>query len=131
MTPRELSLAGLALSEGRALVVAANKLDVLPPADRVTYLDTLGAALESRCALLFQPTRHGSPRSCTSLRFVEAGRLPIVGMSALLGGGGEQLLPVVQRAFASWNKRCPRRTSRASPPPPSLTHSLSLSLALM
>lgn len=86
MTQRELSLAGLVLSEGRALVVVANKLDTLPPQHRATYLGTLRSALEER--------------------FLEAGQLPIIGMSALTSKGVEDLLPVVQRAYDRWNRRC-------------------------
>ena len=34
-----------------------------------------------------------------------SGRLPVVGLSALTGRGIERLLPTVQQAYSSWNKR--------------------------
>lgn len=42
LTQRELSLAGLAIAEGRAVVVCANKLDVLKPEARGQFLEALG-----------------------------------------------------------------------------------------
>ncbi|GAX75370.1 hypothetical protein CEUSTIGMA_g2814.t1 [Chlamydomonas eustigma] len=85
MTQRELSLAGLVLSKGRALVIAANKIDVLSPSDRSLYLETLQSTLQER--------------------FLEAGTLHVVGMSALAGQGVERLLPVVQEVYTAWSSR--------------------------
>jgi predicted GTPase len=85
MNQRELALAGLALEEGRALVICANKLDALTPEDQHTFVDTLTGLIQER--------------------FLDAGRLPVVGLSALTGKGLDHLLPVVQQAFESWNKR--------------------------
>lgn len=85
MNQRELALAGLALAEGRALVICANKLDALTPEDQKTFVDTLTNSIQER--------------------FLDAGRLPVVGMSALTGKGLDRLLPTVQQAFESWNKR--------------------------
>ena len=46
MNQRELSLAGMVLAEGRALVICANKLDALTPEDQVTFVDTLTSSIE-------------------------------------------------------------------------------------
>ncbi len=85
MTQRELSLAGLILSEGRALVVVANKLDALPDDDQTTYLSVLRSTIEER--------------------FLDAGQLPVVGMSALTCQGVEELMPVVYDSYRKWNRR--------------------------
>ena len=63
------------------------QIDVLSPSDRATYLEVLSSTLERR--------------------FLEAGSLPVIGMSALVGDGSgvEQLLPGVVKAFHAWNKR--------------------------
>mmetsp|Transcript_7856 Transcript_7856/g.16852 ORF Transcript_7856/g.16852 Transcript_7856/m.16852 type:complete len:365 (+) Transcript_7856:2-1096(+) len=85
MSHRELSLAALVLSEGKALVVAANKADVLRPEERALYRRTLRSKLQER--------------------FVEVGEVPVVEMSALTGQGVERLLPQVKDMYKAWNKR--------------------------
>eukprot|EP00798_Chlamydomonas_sp_ICE-L_P014254 gene14254-20228_t len=83
ITQRELSLAGLAISEGKAMLIAANKMDTLTAEERRIYMEALTSALEER--------------------FLEAGRLPVLDMSALSGKGVDELLPMVQRSFNAWN----------------------------
>lgn len=39
-------------------------------------------------------------------RFLQAGRLPVVALSALQGQGSQQLLDAVTDAYSKWNKRC-------------------------
>ncbi len=85
ITHKELDLAGTALREGKALVVAINKMDTLSPKQQATVLDGLRAALNSR--------------------FLTAGQLPVVGMSAKEGDGVEALMDAVTDSYAKWNKR--------------------------
>lgn len=83
----ELQLAGMALTQGKALVVALNKADAVPggPAAAEGLREEVVGLLEDR--------------------FLEAGRLPVVLLSALKGLGTDQVLDAVVGAYSKWNKK--------------------------
>ncbi|KAG2450086.1 hypothetical protein HYH02_000190 [Chlamydomonas schloesseri] len=85
MSRRELSLAGTVLREGKALVVVANKADVLSVAQRRAFAKAL--------------RRH------LSERFLDAGELPVVEVSARAGTGLDGVMPTALAAYTAWNKR--------------------------
>ncbi|KAG2495740.1 hypothetical protein HYH03_006338 [Edaphochlamys debaryana] len=85
LSRRELALAGSVLREGKALVLVANKADALSAQQRKTYLQAL--------------------RRNLSERFLEAGTLPVVEVSARSGQGVEGVMPAVAGAYAAWNRR--------------------------
>ncbi|GIL43204.1 hypothetical protein Vafri_1009 [Volvox africanus] len=82
---RELSLASHVLREGKALILVANKMDVLTQQQRALYRKSL--------------------REHLSQRFLEAGQLPVVEVSARDGLGLDAIMPVVAEAYQAWNKR--------------------------
>jgi predicted GTPase len=82
----DLSLAGRILDEGRALVVCANKADLLPNTNLHQYRRQVSAQLE-----VLMP-QHGAA-------------LPVVALSALTGEGVELLLPAVLDAHDRWTRR--------------------------
>lgn len=87
VTRLELQLAGMALSQGKALIVALNKADAVPggPAAAEDLREEVVGLLEDR--------------------FLEAGRLPVVLLSALQGQGTDQVLDAVVGAYSKWNKK--------------------------
>eukprot|EP00775_Hariotina_reticulata_P006377 gene6377-6609_t len=87
MTKLELQMANLALSQGKALVVALNKADAIPGGL------TAAAELRDKVAEVLEA------------RFLQAGRLPVLSLSALQGVGAQQLLDTVLNAYDKWNKR--------------------------
>ncbi|MSP81644.1 MAG: ribosome biogenesis GTPase Der [Alphaproteobacteria bacterium] len=80
---QELVLAGLVEEEGRALVLAINKWDLVP--DRALTLRGIRDTLE---------------RSLQQLKGVR-----VVTLSALTGRGVEKLLPTVIEAYEVWNRK--------------------------
>lgn len=80
---QDLTIADHVISEGRALVIAVNKWDVID--DRAMALQ----AIEDRLQI--------------SLPQVKG--LPVVTLSALTGRHAERLLPAVIQIYESWNKR--------------------------
>jgi GTP-binding protein len=84
---QDLAVAGWVIEEGRALVIAVNKTDLL--AD----------------------DRKESNRAWKKLRdrleasFTQVKGVPIVGVSALTGRGLDRLMPAVSDIYAVWNKR--------------------------
>ena len=82
---QDLTIASHAADEGRALVVACNKWDLVR--DPAGALHTLRGRLE------------------TSLSQVKG--VPLVTLSALEGTGVDRLMPAVERAFRAWNRRVP------------------------
>ncbi|GLI68888.1 hypothetical protein VaNZ11_013435 [Volvox africanus] len=82
---RELSLASHVIREGKALILVANKMDVLTQQQRALYRKSL--------------------REHLSQRFLEAGQLPVVEVSARDGLGLDAIMPVVEEAYQAWNKR--------------------------
>jgi GTP-binding protein len=87
MTKLELQMASLALSQGKALVIALNKADAIPGG--------LTAAVELRDKVA----------EVLETRFLQAGRLPVLSLSALQGTGAQELLDAVLTAYTKWNKR--------------------------
>uniref|UniRef100_A0A7S3R6I4 GTPase Der n=1 Tax=Dunaliella tertiolecta TaxID=3047 RepID=A0A7S3R6I4_DUNTE len=87
LNSRELSLVSrYALQNGKALVIAANKMDALPgEEERQTYLDTL--------------------RSCLEERLLDAGIPPVVPLVARSGKNVQQLLDAVLQAHQDWDRR--------------------------
>lgn len=80
---QDLSIADLIVREGRALVIAVNKIDAA--ADRDAALQAVSDALE---------------RSLPQARGV-----PVIPLSAMTGRGVEKLLPAVFQVFDIWNRR--------------------------
>jgi GTP-binding protein len=87
ITRLELQLAGLALTQGKALIIGLNK------ADAVSGGPAAAEALREQVAELLEG------------RFLQAGRLPVVALSALQGQGAGALLDAAADAYSKWNKR--------------------------
>ena len=86
---QDLTIAGRVIDEGRALVIAVNKTDLL--AD-----DQAGAS---------RAWRKLTDRLEAS--FAQVKDVPIVGFSALNGRGIDRLMPAVFTTYDIWNKRVP------------------------
>ena len=86
---QDLTIAGRVIEEGRALVVAVNKTDLLAD-DR---------AASSRAWRKLADRLEAS--------FAQVKDVPIVGFSALNGRGVERLMPKVFETYDIWNKRVP------------------------
>lgn len=86
---QDLAVAGWVIEEGRALVIAVNKTDLLSD-DRSTAT---------------KAWRRLTDRLEAS--FAQVKDLPIVGLSALNGRGIERLMPAVFATYDVWNKRVP------------------------
>jgi GTPase len=86
---QDLTIAGRVIEEGRALVIAVNKTDLL--------------ANDRRTAT--KAWRKLSDRLEAS--FAQVKDVPIVGFSALNGRGVEKLMPAVFETYGVWNKRVP------------------------
>ena len=82
---QDLTIARRVVEEGRALVIAVNKWDLID--DRRETLSKLEDRLE---------------RSLPQARGV-----PVVRLSALTGAGVERLMPAVARVYGLWNRRLP------------------------
>ena len=82
---QDLQLAALVADEGRALVLALNKWDLV--ADKDATLRTLRADLEETLA--------------------QVRGVPMVPISALSGSGIDKLMAAVLEVHATWNKRVP------------------------
>ncbi len=80
---QDLQIADLALREGRALVVAVNKWDLVK--DRDAFLKALRQQAERLLA--------------------QAPGVPIVPLSGLTGAGVQRLMPAVTRVYVDWNAR--------------------------
>ena len=84
---QDLNVASWVIEEGRALVIAANKIDLLTE-DR------------SQANKAWRKLRDRLQTSFSQVKGV-----PIVGISALTGRGIERLMPAVFETYAIWNKR--------------------------
>jgi len=84
---QDIAIATLAEREGRALVIALNKWDLVPIAERDAARRLLADRLEASLAQL-----RG---------------MPVVPLSALTGAGVEKLVPAVWKAYDAWNTRVP------------------------
>jgi GTP-binding protein len=82
---QDLTIARRVVEEGRALVLAVNKWDIVD--DRRETLTTLEDRLE---------------RSLPQARGI-----PVVRISALTGAGVERLMPAVAKVYELWNRRLP------------------------
>jgi GTP-binding protein len=86
---QDLAVAGWVIEEGRALVVAVNKTDLLSD-DR------------SQATKQWRKLRDRLEAS-----FAQVKDVPIVGISALNGRGVDRLMPAVFETYKIWNKRVP------------------------
>jgi GTP-binding protein len=84
---QDLAIADLVAREGRAAVVAMNKWDLVPVAERAATRAAFERALEAQLA---------------QLRGV-----PIVAVSALTGEGAARLMPAIFEAHRRWDTRVP------------------------
>jgi GTP-binding protein len=86
---QDLTIAGRVIDEGRALVIAVNKTDLL--ADDQKASSRAWRKLADRLEASFAQVKD----------------VPIVGFSALNGRGVERLMPKVFETYDTWNKRVP------------------------
>ncbi len=86
---QDLTIAGRVIDEGRALVIAVNKTDLL--ADDQSASSKAWRKLADRLEASFAQVKD----------------VPIVGFSALKGRGIERLMPKVFETYDIWNKRVP------------------------
>jgi GTP-binding protein len=86
---QDLTIAGRVIEEGRALVIAVNKTDLL--ADDQAKASRAWRKLADRLEASFAQVKD----------------VPIVGFSALNGRGVERLMPKVFETYDTWNKRVP------------------------
>jgi GTP-binding protein len=84
---QDLTIAGRVIEEGRALVVAVNKIDLLAE-------DRSGASKAWR-----------KLRDRLQVSFAQVKDVPIIGLSALNGRGVDRLMPAVFEIYGVWNKR--------------------------
>ena len=84
---QDIAIAALAEREGRALVFALNKWDLIPRGRRAAVRQLLRDRLATGLAQLAS--------------------VPVVPISALTGEGVEKLMPAVWRAYEAWNRRVP------------------------
>lgn len=102
---QELTIAQMVTDEGRALVIALNKWDLVPAKERPAWQKALREQLTERLS--------------------QVPGVPLVLVSALSGRGVEKLMPAVVAAYDVWNKRVStsqlnrwlqEATSRHAPP---------------
>jgi GTP-binding protein len=86
---QDLNIAGWVIEEGRALVIAVNKTDLL--ADDASESTKAWRKLRDRLEASFAQVKD----------------VPIVGFSAMNGRGVERLMPKVFETYETWNKRVP------------------------
>src|SRR5262249_53176525 len=86
---QDLAVAGWVIEEGRALVIAVNKIDLL--ADDRREASKSWRKLSDRLKVSFAQVKD----------------VPIVGLSALNGRGVEKLMPAVFETYKIWNRRVP------------------------
>lgn len=84
---QDVAIATLAEREGRALVFALNKWDLVPVRERAAVRRLLDDRLAAGLAQL--------------------GAVPVVPLSALTGVGVAKLMPAVWKAYEAWNTRLP------------------------
>jgi GTP-binding protein len=119
MEKQDLAVAGWVIEEGRALVIAVNKTDLLTD-------DRAGANKAWR-----------KLRDRLEASFAQVKDVPIVGISALKGRGIDRLMPAVFETYRIWNKRVPtpklnrwlREMETLHPPP--LAHGRRIRLRFM
>jgi len=82
---QDLTIGDLVAEEGRALVIAVNKWDLVP--DKQRKLKELRETVEERLA--------------------QVQGVPLVAISALAGSGLDRLMAAVLRSYEAWNRRVP------------------------
>jgi len=87
---QDLAIARMVEEEGRALVIAVNKIDALGQGDTRAH------------AAAWRKLRDRLQASLAQLKGV-----PIVGLSAQSGRGVDKLMPAVMKIHAMWNRRIP------------------------
>lgn len=87
MQKRDIEVAATAIREGKALLIALSKGDLVPGGWE--------AAEKLR----------GDVAAVLERRFTEAGQLPVVITSSVLGEGREELMEEAVVAYVRWNKR--------------------------
>ena len=87
---QDLAIARMVVDEGRALVIAVNKIDALGQGDARTQ------------AAAWRKLRDRLQASLAQVKGV-----PIVGLSAQSGRGVDKLMPAVMKIHALWNRRIP------------------------
>jgi GTP-binding protein len=102
---QELTIAEMVTEEGRALVIALNKWDLVPAAERQAWQKAMREQLTERLS--------------------QVPGVPLVMLSALSGRGVDKLMPAVIKAHEVWNRRIStsalnrwlqEATSRHAPP---------------
>ena len=83
MEKQDLQIADLVLREGRALVIAVNKWDLIEDKNAASK----------------------SVREMAELHLAQAPRVPIVFFSAETGRGVDKLMPAVAKTYVDWNAR--------------------------
>ena len=84
---QDLAIADLMAREGRAVVIAINKWDLVPPEERARYRKELERLVDEKL-----PQIIGAP---------------VVTLSALTGKGVDRLMPTVFATWEKWNERIP------------------------
>jgi GTP-binding protein len=100
---QDLRLADLVEREGRALVLAVNKWDLVERA----------------------PSAIGKLREAADHLLPQVRGAPVVAISGLMGEGIDRLIGAIEKAYATWNKRVPtsalnrwfEQATRNNPPP--------------
>jgi len=100
---QDLRLADLVEREGRALVLAVNKWDLVERA----------------------PSAIGKLRETADHLLPQVRGAPVVAISGLMGEGIDRLIDAIEKAYATWNKRIPtsalnrwfEQATRNNPPP--------------
>ncbi len=87
---QDLAIARMVVEEGRALVIAVNKIDELARGDAKAQ-----AAAWRRL------------RDRLQVSLAQVKGVPIVGLSAHSGRGVDKLMPAVMKIYALWNRRIP------------------------
>jgi GTPase len=109
---QDLRIADLIEREGRAIVVAANKWDLMGP----------------------QPSQVSALRTDLDHLLPQIKGAPVVAVSGLMGQGIDRLMSAIEQAYAVWNKRVPTASLNrwfeqaidANPPPAVSGRSLKL-----
>jgi GTPase len=100
---QDLRIADLVEREGRALVIAVNKWDLMDG----------------------KPGQIGSLRTDADHWLPQVSGVPVVAVSGLMGEGIDRLMEAIEKAYAVWNKRVPtaalnrwfEQATSANPPP--------------
>jgi len=117
LTRQDMAIAEQVVAEGRALVVAVNKVDTLAAAPGAATDGDAATDARARRVLDFVREQLDAMHGCRGT--------PVVALSALTGAGARRLLPVVEAVAERWASRVPTGTlnrwlaliARHHPPP--------------